>query len=156
MKRRGVRRPVIVVAIAVVLYVLLTILEFDPDPLRFTLLVLMCGAAIALFVDAFDSGDETWAVVRASWGAQPGQDRGFTSTLHAIEHHLTVDKPDGDLRDRMARVAALRLEQRHGLVLGDPRADELLGPELVGVLSGPPRRLSPAEIDRCVRRMEEL
>jgi hypothetical protein len=38
----------------------------------------------------------------------------------------------------------------------DPRAAELLGPELVAVLTGPVRRLSPADIDRCLTRIEEL
>jgi len=60
------------------------------------------------------------------------------------------------LRDRLAAVADLRLEQRHSVRLGDPGADELLGPELNAVLSGPPRRLSRDEIDRCVTRIEEL
>jgi hypothetical protein len=156
MRRPGVWRPLAAVALALVLYVVLALLHFDPDPLRLGLLVLVCVAAAALFVDAFDTRGEGWELQQAHWVTPPGQDQGFSSYLHAIEHHLTVDVPDGALRDRLARLAALRLEQRHGVVLGDPRADDLLGPELVDVLSGPPRRLSRAEIDRCVRRMEEL
>lgn len=156
MRRPEVWRTVVALALALVLYVVLALLDFDPDPLRLTLLVLVCVAAVALFADAFDTGEAAWDVEVARWAPQPGQDRGFASTLHAIEHHLTVDVPDSDLRDRLARVAALRLEQRHGMVLGDPRADDLLGPELTDIVTGPPRRLSRTEIDRCVRRMEEL
>ena len=88
--------------------------------------------------------------------AAAGMDHGFASYLRVLEGHLTVDVPDNVLRDRLAGLARLRLEQRHGLRLGDPRADELLGPELTAVLTGPPRRLSRAEIDRCVPRIEEL
>jgi len=156
MRRPGVWRPVAAVALALVLYVVLALLHFDPDPLRLGLLVLVGVAAATLFVDAFDTGAGGWELQAGHWTIPAGQDQGFSAYLHAIEHHLTVDVPDGALRDRLARLAALRLEQRHGLVLGDPRADELLGPELADVLTGPPRRLSRAEIDRCVRRMEEL
>jgi hypothetical protein len=157
MRRPGVWRPVAAVVLALVLYVVLALLDFDPDPLRLGLLVLVCAAAAALLIDTFDTGETGWDLQEAGhWTMPVGQDQGFSAYLHAIEHHLTVDVPDGALRDRLAGLAALRLEQRHGLVLGDPRADDLLGPELSDVLSGPPRRLSRAEIDRCVRRMEEL
>jgi hypothetical protein len=149
-------RPVAAVLLALVLYVVLWLLDFDPDPLRLGLLVLVCAAASALFVDAFDTGEAGWDLESAHWAPPSGQDPGYSAYLHAIEHHLTVDVPDGALRDRLAALAALRLEQRHGLVLGDPRADDLLGPELTQVLDDPPRRLSRTEIDRCVRRMEEL
>jgi hypothetical protein len=50
----------------------------------------------------------------------------------------------------------LVLRQRHGIGREDPTAAGLLGPELTAVLTSPPRRLSRPEIERCVRRIEEL
>ena len=141
---------------AVVLYVVLLVLDFEPDPLRLSLLVLVCLAAAALFLDAFGGAEEGWKVEPVVWTSQPGLDHGFASYLRVLEGHLTVDVPDGILRDRLARLAKLQLGQRHGLTLADTRADELLGPELIAVLTEPPRRLSRAEIDRYVRRIEEL
>ena len=155
MTRRRWRAAWAVVA-AAALYVVARLLDFDPDPVRLTLLVLVCLAAAALFVDAIGGDDQGWDVVPVTWVPQAGMDHGFSSYLRVLEGHLTVDVPDNVLSDRLAGLARLRLEQRHGLLLGDPRADELLGPELTAVLTGPPRRLSRAEIDRCVRRIEEL
>ena len=150
-------RAVAAVVAALVLYVVLLLLDFDPDPVRLVLLVLVCLAAAALFVDAFGGDEGSWGVESAThWAAQPGRDHAFAAYMRLIESHLTVDVPDGVLRDRLAAVADQRLEQRHSLRLGDPRADDLLGPELVAVVMEPPRRLSRAEIDRCVTRIEEL
>jgi hypothetical protein len=143
-------------AAALVLYVGLELLDFDPDPLRLTLLVLASLAVLALFLDAFGGEEESWGVESQTWTPQPGQDLAFASYVRVIESHLTVDVPDHALRDRLAAVADLRLERRYAVRLGDPRAAELLGPELTAVLTGPPRRLSRAEIDRCVTRIEEL
>lgn len=153
---RGRWRAIGAVAAAAVLYVVLRLLDFDPDPLRLTLLVLVCLAASALFMDAFGGDEQGWDVAAVKWAPQPGLDHGFASYLRVLEGHLTVDVPDGVLRDRLAGLARLRLNERHGVTFTDPRADELLGPELTDVLTGPPRRLSRAEIDRCVRRIEEL
>jgi hypothetical protein len=144
------------VVAAAVLYVVLLLLDFEPDPVRLPLLVLVCLAASALFVDAFGGGEQGWDVVPVMWAPQPGLDHGFASYLRVLEGHLTVDVPDAVLQDRLAGLARMRLEQRHGMAFTDPRADELLGTELTAVLTGPPRRLSRAEIDRCVRRIEEL
>ena len=38
----------------------------------------------------------------------------------------------------------------------DPETRRRLGPTLTEVLTGPPRRLKPAEIEECIRRIEEL
>ena len=48
------------------------------------------------------------------------------------------------------------LRVRWDMELADPRADALVGPDLFAVLKGPPRRLKDVEIERCLRRIEEL
>lgn len=156
MSRSVRRRLASSVAVAVVLYAVLVLLDFDPDPLRLTLLVLVCLAGVALFSDTFGADEGAWSVESVRFATPPGQDHRFASFIRVIESHLTADVPDAALRDRLATVAARKLEARHGLRLGEPGADELLGPELVAVLDGPPRALGKNEIDRCVRRIEEL
>jgi hypothetical protein len=143
-------------ALALALYVGLLLLDFEPDPLRLTLLVLVCAAGLGLLVDGLGSDDPSWSVDAVRWATPPGQDHGFSAYVRIIEGHLTVDVPHGVLRDRLGALAARRLEQRHGLRPDDPRAAALMGPELTAVLSEPPRRLSATEIDRCVKRIEEL
>jgi hypothetical protein len=150
------RRMAGAAALALVLYVGLLLLDFEPDPLRLTLLVLVGVAGLGLLADGLGNEDPSWTVDMVRWATPPGQDHGFATYVRMIEGHLTVDVPHGALRDRLGALAARRLEQRHGLSVDDPRAVALLGRELAAVLAGPPRRLGPAEIDRCVRRIEEL
>ena len=42
------------------------------------------------------------------------------------------------------------------VVAGDPEVAPRLGPILLSVIEGPPRPLRPAEIEECIRRIEEL
>jgi hypothetical protein len=48
------------------------------------------------------------------------------------------------------------LALRHDLSRHDPEAVALLGAELQRVMTEPPRRLGVDEIDRCLRRIEDL
>ena len=138
------------------LYVGFAALEFEPHALPLALLILVSVAAIGLVVDGLGLHGETWSVETVRWAAPPGQDPRFSLYLRTLESHLTAQTPEPTLRDRFAELAERRLAQRHGVRRDDPRAAELLGPDLTAVLDGPPRRLSRAEIDRCVRRIEEL
>ncbi len=144
------------VVLTAVLYVVFSLMEFEPHALPLTLLVVVVVVAIGLFVDGLGVDEQSWAVEMQGWATPPGQDPRFSLYLRTIESHLTAQTPEPALRDRFADLASRRLAQRHGVHLGDPRAAELLGPDLTAVLDGPPRRLSHAEIDRCVRRIEEL
>jgi len=56
----------------------------------------------------------------------------------------------------LARLAEARLRQRHGVGLSDPQTKDLLGQQALGVLQGPVRRLSKADIAQAVTRIEEL
>ena len=138
------------------LYVLFLVLEFEPHALPLALLVAVSVAAVGLVVDGLGTGDQSWTVEITRPATPPGQDPQFSRYLRTIESHLTAQTPEPALRDRLGELAARRLEQRHGVRRDDPRADVLLGPDLTAVLDGPPRRLTRAEIDRCVRRIEEL
>ena len=144
------------VLLTVGLYVLFLVLEFEPHALPLALLVAVSVAAVGLVVDGLGTDDQSWAVEMARPATPVGQDPRFSLYLRTIESHLTTHPPEPVLRDRLGELATRRLEQRHGVRRDDPRAAELLGPDLAAGLDGPPRRLTRAEIDRCVRRIEEL
>lgn len=142
--------------LTVVLYVVFSLMEFEPHALPLTLVVVVAVVGGGLFVDGLGVDGQSWAVDVERWTTQPGRDRRFAQDLRIIAGHLTARTPEPALRDRLAELATRRLEQRHRLGRDDPRAAGLLGPDLTTVLNGPPRRLTRAEIDRCVRRIEEL
>ncbi len=139
-----------------VLYVVLDLAHFEPRALPLLLLVVVGVAALGLVVDGLDAEGPGWTVDMVRWAAPPGQDHRMAMYLRTIEGHLTAATPDATLRDRLAALAALRLEQRHGVVGPGARRDALLGPDVTAVLDGPVHRLSRAEITRCVQRIEEL
>jgi hypothetical protein len=76
--------------------------------------------------------------------------------VRMLEDHRTGSTPDSALRDRLARLADARLLERLALSRSDPEGRERLGPEVLSVIEGPARRLTVAEVDRAVRRLEEL
>jgi hypothetical protein len=134
----------------------LSALDDDPDPLRLALVVGLLVCAGALMVDSA-------TVVAASWPVHPAPTTGLgradprtAAYIRLIEGHLTAAEPDRALRDRLRTLTDQVLRVRTDLELADPRADEVLGPQLEDVLKGPVRRLRVEEINRCLRRIEEL
>ena len=154
--RHVVRRLGAAILLFVVLYAAFTVLEFEPRAVPLLLLVLVGVAAVGLVVDGLGGDGPAWTVDMVRPATPPGQDPGLARYLRSIEHHLSADVPGPGLRDRLARLAELRLEQRHGVTGHGPRRDALLGPDLRSVLDGPTRRLGKAELTRCVQRIEEL
>jgi len=120
------------------------------------LLVAFAAAVLALANVATVSDGPDWTVGAAQTLAPPGQDSRLGMYTRAITGHLDARVPDPTLRDRLADLADGRLRQRHGLRLHQPGAADLLGPETFTILTGDTRRLSRDEIERCVRRIEEL
>jgi hypothetical protein len=144
-----------VVAFAV-LEAALVLVDADPDAVRLALLVATCVAVLGLLLDALADGSPSWEVaVERPAGRATGDPR-LSRYVNLLEAHLTARSRDAALRDRLGTLADQVLRQRHAVARDDPRALELLGPELVAVLTGPARRLDPAEIDRCLTRIEEL
>ena len=154
--RRVVRRGVAAALLFAALYVAFRVLDFEPHAAPLLLLVVVGVAAAGVVLDGLGGDGPSWQVSMVRPATPPGQDRGFSLYLRSIEHHLSADTPDPGLRDRLARLAEMRLEQRHGVTGPGPRRDALLGPDLVAVLDGPVRRLGKAELTRCVDRIEEL
>jgi hypothetical protein len=120
------------------------------------LLVAFTTAVLALVNVGTVNESPDWTVDSVQALGPAGQDSRLGMYARAISGHLDARVADHTLRDRLADLADRRLRQRHGLALADPAALRLLGEEAFGVLTGPPRRLSRDEIQRCVRRIEEL
>jgi hypothetical protein len=154
--RRWARRAAGTVALVVLLDVVLTRFEFAPDHLRLALVVALGVAVTGLLIDSLAEGGSAWRVEPMGTGGATATDPHLASYVRILESHLTARGADTALRNRLAALCDERLARRHALARDDPAAEALLGPELVGVLSGPPRRLTREQIDGCLRRIEEL
>jgi hypothetical protein len=121
-----------------------------------TLLFVGAGVAIlGLLADTSGADAADWEppVERTVVGA--GQDGPLAGNVRLLENHLSARQVDPHLRDRLTRMTDERLS-RLGLSRADPGVTSRLGPTLTGVLAGPPRHLQTAEIEECIRRIEEL
>jgi hypothetical protein len=120
--------------------------------------ILFVGAGVAilgLLADTSGADPANWepAIDRAVLSA--GQDAPLAANVRLLENHLTSREVDAHLQARLTRMTDDRLS-RVGLSRTDPAATARLGPTLAGVLAGPPRMLRMAEIEECIRRIEEL
>lgn len=154
--RRWARRAAGTVALVVLLDVVLTQFDFAPDHLRLALVVALGVAVTGLLIDSLAEGGSAWRAEPMSTGGVTATDPHLASYVRILESHLTARGADTALRNRLAALCDERLARRHALSRDDPAAEALLGPELVGVLSGPPRRLTREQIDGCLRRIEAL
>jgi hypothetical protein len=120
--------------------------------------VLYVGAVVAVYGMLVDTGGAepaNWSPAVESVLGRSGQDSGLAGNMRLLENHLSARDVDPLLQSRLARMTDDRLS-RMGLSRGDPDVDRLLGPTLSAVLAGPPRRLRTAEIEECIRQIEEL
>jgi hypothetical protein len=156
MSGRWWRRVLGAAVVFIGLEVLLTLIDADPDPVRLSLLVAICTALLGLMVDALGGAEPSWRVEVERPSVRESGDPRLVRYVALLEAHLSSRTAEHALRDRLAVLTDQVLRQRHGLRRDDPRAVALLDPVLVGVLSGPPRRLGRAEIDRCLTAIEEL
>jgi hypothetical protein len=120
--------------------------------------VLFVGAVVAIYGMLADTGGAApanwWPLVEQGV-VGVGQDSGLAGNVRMLENHLSAREIDTLLPGRLARMADDRIS-RLGLSRGDPEVVGRLGPTLFAVLTGPPRPLRRAEIEECIRRIEEL
>jgi hypothetical protein len=135
---------------------LLVLIKADPDPLRLALLVATCTAILGLVHDALEGAEPSWHVEVERSSVRDSGDPRLVRYVAVLEAHQSSRSSDHALRDRLAVITDQVLHQRHGLGRHDPAAAAILGPELTDVLTGPPRRLTRAQIDRCLTIIEEL
>jgi len=148
--------------VAALIWLLLALLDFEPDPVRLPLLVALLIAVGQLLSDALGTEEPVlrlWAVDVEDPLRPAGQDARLSYLVQVLAQHQVARHPDGRLVECLAELADRRLLQRHGVRRQeDPeRTAELLGRDLSRVLTETPgRRLSTAEIDRHLQRIEAL
>jgi hypothetical protein len=138
------------------MWVLLAVLDTGPRPGKLLLLVTFATAVAALVTVGLVSDGPDWSVYSVQSTSPAGQDHRLAMYTRVITGHLDARLPDPGLRDRFAALADRRLRQRHGVGLHDTEAADLLGEATCRILTGPVRRLTRDEIERCVREIEEL
>jgi hypothetical protein len=136
--------------------VVVRLIDARADELRLALVVALCAGAASLLLEATGATPAVWTEHVEHEAGLSRLDPRTSSYLRVVEGHLSAREPDPALWGRLRGLADQTLRARHGVPLDDPRATGLLGPELSHVLAQPPRRMSTAEIDRCVTRIEEL
>ena len=144
------------VVLLVVLDVVFTVVDFEPDHLRLALVVGLGTAVAGLVWDTLGDSGPPWAADRVGTAHSSGSDAHLATYVRLLESHLTAAHADSGLRDHLAGLCDERLARRHGLTRADPAAADLLGRAMLEDLAGPPRRLRRGEIDEYVRRIEEL
>jgi hypothetical protein len=151
-----------VVLVALLAWLVLVVLDFEPDPVRVVLIVALVAAVSQLVGDALGTEEPTlrlWAIDAADPVRPAGQDTRLSFLVRVLSQHQVARHPDAHVAECLTELADRRLQQRHGVRREQEpqRAAELLGPDLSRLLvEVPGRRLSPAEIDRHLRRIEEL
>jgi hypothetical protein len=126
-----------------------------PDLLRVVLLVGVGVGVVSLVLDTAVIPEPDWEVVSAHPVVPAGQDIGLNRNVRMLENHLTSRTVEPVLQMRIRRLTDDRLA-RFGLRRGDPGVAELLGPTLSEVIESPPRQLTRATLEECIKRIEEL
>lgn len=121
-----------------------------PAALAVSALVVLVGHVLARLPPAPEP-------LRAALRPAPPTTTVDTGTV-AVEWSLdSVEHVNRVLRPRLARLAADRLAQRHGVALDQPRARRLLGEQLWGVLTVPATRPpTAAELSAALTSLEQL
>jgi len=149
-------RLVVLVASAATVLWLGDRLGLAPDPARVVLVSAVVVVLLGLLVDAVAPRAPGWRLEQAHVADYHRRDPRTAANLRILEHHLAVSHPDTGLRDRLADLTEQVLRVRHGERPETARAYRLMGPELTRVVNDPPRKLRREEIERCVRRIEEM
>ncbi|MDE0778055.1 hypothetical protein [Nocardioides sp.] len=155
-RRRAVRRTAGVLAVGVGVWIATTILSLDPDPVAILLVT-------ALAVGGFTLVEESVTGLRLEWVPRVsddpltrGRDSATFADLRLLESHQTARHPDDHLQRRLTVLADRALRAAHGVGLDSPEGRAHLGERVTGLLDGGARRLSPRDIDLCLRTIEEL
>jgi hypothetical protein len=119
-------------------YVAASLLDFDPQPLAYVLWAAVVLTVAWLVVDTVEVPQAQWVPALPPPGDRIDE---ATSDLRIISSHQQATHPSPAVRNRLVALARAR----------DPELAETLSAELDVV-----RRLSPADIDRILTRIEDV
>ena len=138
--RGWVTRLVGAAVLAVAGYGVLVLMDFGPRPFGWGLLTVVGCAVAWLVLDTLDAERPQWLPTLPPQGDRVEE---TTADDRLVDDHVSASAPGPALRDRLVALAFAR----------DP---DLADAELAALASEVPRRLSPADIDRYLTRIEEL
>ena len=125
------------VALAVIGYGLAVWLDFDPQPFPYAVWAVIVLAMTYLVIDTVDAPVAHWQTPLPSRSDRVDE---ATSDLRVLSSHQQADHPSDALAERLVALARGR----------DPDLATEVQHELAGV-----RRITPADIDRILTRIEE-
>jgi len=135
------RRLLLAVALSGAVYAGAAWLDWDPQPVPFVLLMAVVLSLVWMAFDIVDDEPAHWTPVLPRPGDRVDE---VTSDLRLLTSHQQASVPSEAVRERLVALAEGR----------DPELADTLRRELGGP-HDPPRRLSPAEIDRILTRIED-
>lgn len=131
-----------------------------PRPGLLALVIAAAGGVLWLYLDiSGETEPVTWVRIADDPIRVPGEDPRLSLLMRVISGHLDAKDVGDQLHRHLAAVTDERLLARHGITRSarPDRAATVLGPDLYGFLDGPrTRRLSPAQIDHLLKRIETL
>ena len=154
--RRQWRRVAVAVAVGLTAYVAAVLLQLEPDLVLVLLLAALVLGGFSLLSESVDPVRTAWYPPTAGDPLTRGRDGATFADLRLLESHQSARDPDHHLRRRLAELADRALRPALGMGLDSDEGRARLGPEVVGLLTGPSKRLSPRDIDLCLRTIEEL
>lgn len=155
--RRWAWRGALAAGLGVALWVAAAATDLQPHPVPLLLLTALVVAVSGLVTDSLTTtGQAGWVPHTPVDPRTRARDARTSSHLHLLQTHVHGKQADVDLPRRLAELAEDRLQARHALSADSSRGRELLGPLLAQLADGAPRRLSVAEIDQCMNRIEAL
>ena len=125
------------VALGVVAYVVSVWLDFEPRPVPFAVMAAVVCTLVWLLLDTVDLSPARWRSALPPAGDRVDE---ATSDVRILTSHQQASEPSDAVRDRLVALAAAR----------DPVLADALRAEIE-----PHQRLSPAQIDRILTRIEE-
>ncbi len=125
------------VVLGVIGFVAALALDFDPQPAAYVVMVAIVSTTAWLVLDTIDASAARWLPSLRPTGDRVDE---ATSDLRLLTSHQQASVPSEALRDRVVALARAR----------DPALADDLRHELT-----PVRRMSPAEVDRILTRIEE-
>lgn len=149
-------RLVVLVASAATVLLLGERFGAEPDPVGVVLVSAAVVVLTGLLIDVSPPLAPEWRLEESHLASHHRRDPRTAANLRILEHHLSMPRADAALRDRLAELTEQVLLVRHGEHPETARAYRLMGPELTRVVNDPPHRLQLDEIERCVRRIEEM
>ena len=130
-------RLVVGATIAALGYPLAVLLKLGPEPLPYAVMACIVLMLVWLVFDTVESEPAEWTPSLPNVNDRVDE---VTSDLRILTSHQQASVPSEAVRDRLVTLARTR----------DPELAASIRHELT-----PPRRLSPAEIDRILTRIEE-